>query len=385
MVSQDGAALLPPLGLYVHVPWCVRKCPYCDFNSHAQRGDLPEDDYLAALLQDLEAEAREAGGRPLSSIFIGGGTPSLMSAEFYRRLLDGIEERFPGVRDQEITLEANPGTFEQARFEAYRAVGINRLSLGIQSFADDSLRRLGRVHSGAEALQAVQAAQRIGFERLNLDLMHGLPQQTPAMALGDLEQALALDPGHLSWYQLTLEPNTEFYSRPPNLPEDEALWTIQDRGQALLAERGYAQYEVSAYSRGGDERCRHNLNYWRFGDYLGIGAGAHGKLTDIRTGSIRRRWKPRQPKAYMGGLQPVGEQVLSRDELPLEFMMNALRLSEGVEADLYPRRTGSPLADLKPGLDRARALGLLENRPDRLQPSERGRRFLNDLLELFLA
>ncbi|MEH6648758.1 MAG: radical SAM family heme chaperone HemW [Motiliproteus sp.] len=374
---------LPPLSLYVHVPWCVRKCPYCDFNSHTQHGELPEADYLAALLQDLDTELQWVQGRALQSIFIGGGTPSLMSAGFYRQLLLEVGQRIDFASDIEITLEANPGTFEQARFAGYRQAGINRLSLGVQSFADDSLQALGRIHSGADAVAAIGQAQQLGFERLNLDLMHGLPGQTLEMAMADLQQALALQTSHLSWYQLTIEPNTEFHSRPPTLPVDEALWTIQEQGQALLAKAGFAQYEISGYSLAG-QQCRHNLNYWRFGDYIGIGAGAHGKLTDLATQQLLRRWKPRQPKAYQDDPTAAKQSPIETAELPLEFMMNALRLYQGVEAALFEPATGIPLAQIQRQLDRARQRGLLESDPQWLAPTEQGKRFLNDLLELFV-
>ncbi len=367
----------------MHVPWCVRKCPYCDFNSHTQQGDLPEQAYLQALLEDLDNELPRVQGRELTSIFIGGGTPSLMSAAFYQQLLPAIEQRIPFSSTIEITLEANPGTFEQARFAGFRGAGINRLSLGVQSFADSSLQALGRIHSGRDAFMAIQNAQALGFERINLDLMHGLPGQTPEMALADLQQGLSLDTSHLSWYQLTIEPNTEFHSRPPKLPEDEQLWAIQDRGQALLASAGLAQYEISAYSRAG-QQCRHNLNYWRFGDYLGIGAGAHGKLTDLHQQQLVRHRKLRQPKAYLASPGQRQTRRVAADELGLEFMMNALRLNQGVEAELFAAATGVALAKIQPALDKGRMLGLLEADPARLTPTLQGRRFLNDLLELFV-
>ncbi|MEC9482594.1 MAG: radical SAM family heme chaperone HemW, partial [Halomonas sp.] len=294
---------LPPLSLYVHVPWCVRKCPYCDFNSHGvgRSAELPEDGYLTALLADLDADLALAGQRELTSVFIGGGTPSLMSADFYGRFFAALNERLALSRDCEITLEANPGTVEQRRFAGYREAGINRLSIGVQSFQPAQLEALGRIHSGTEAERAVTSARCAGFDNINLDLMHGLPGQDVAQAIDDLEQALALSPEHLSWYQLTLEPNTEFHSQPPRLPEDDTLWDIQDAGHQRLEQAGYNRYEISAYARPG-RRSRHNLNYWRFGDYLGIGAGAHGKLS--RPGAsgtldIERRWKSRQPDAYL--------------------------------------------------------------------------------------
>ncbi|MFT5720894.1 MAG: putative oxygen-independent coproporphyrinogen III oxidase [Motiliproteus sp.] len=374
---------LPPLSLYVHVPWCVRKCPYCDFNSHAQTGDLPEDGYLQALLKDLDSELALVQGRTLDSIFIGGGTPSLMSAEFYRQLLPAIARRIPFAADIEITLEANPGTFEQARFAGFRDAGINRLSLGVQSFTDSSLQVLGRIHSGAEAFAAIDSARALGFERLNLDLMHGLPGQTPEMALADLQQGISLGTSHLSWYQLTIEPNTEFHSRPPTLPSDDYLWAIQDQGQALLAESGFEQYEISGYSRPG-QQCRHNINYWRFGDYIGIGAGAHGKLTDLNQQQLVRHTKLRQPKAYLAAPGQRQATAVATDERALEFMMNVLRLNQGVELALFEPTTGVALAQIQPQLDKARRLGLLESDLSRLTPTAQGRRFLNDLLELFV-
>ncbi|MEH6823335.1 MAG: radical SAM family heme chaperone HemW [Motiliproteus sp.] len=381
--SISSSLQLPPLSLYVHVPWCVRKCPYCDFNSHAQQGELPESAYLHALFADLDSELALVQGRQLGSIFIGGGTPSLMGADFYQQLLPGIDKRIPFATDIEITLEANPGTFEQARFGGFRAAGINRLSLGVQSFDDRCLKALGRIHSGDDAFAAIESAHALGFERINLDLMHGLPEQTPAMALADLRQGISLGTAHLSWYQLTIEPNTEFHSRPPRLPEDEQLWAIQDQGQALLAESGFAQYEISGYSRAG-QQCRHNLNYWRFGDYIGIGAGAHGKLTDLSQQQLIRRSKPRQPKAYLAAPCADQARVVAREELALEFMMNVLRLNQGVEVPLFAASTGLALAQIQPRLDRARTLGLLGADLTRLAPTPHGRRFLNDLLELFV-
>jgi putative oxygen-independent coproporphyrinogen III oxidase len=383
VASISPGLQLPPLSLYVHVPWCVRKCPYCDFNSHAQSSDLPETGYLQALLEDLDSELALVQGRQLATIFIGGGTPSLMSADFYQQLLPAIAQRIPFAADIEITLEANPGTFEQARFAGFREAGINRLSLGVQSFDDRSLQVLGRIHSGQEAFAAIDSARALGFERLNLDLMHGLPGQTPEMALADLRQGISLGTSHLSWYQLTIEPNTEFHSRPPTLPTDEYLWAIQDQGQALLAESGFEQYEISGYSRPG-QQCRHNINYWRFGDYIGIGAGAHGKLTDLNQQQLVRHTKLRQPKAYLaapGQRKAIG---VATDERALEFMMNVLRLNQGVETELFEPTTGIALAQIQPQLDKARRLGLLERDPSRLIPTAQGRRFLNDLLELFV-
>ncbi|WP_210398273.1 radical SAM family heme chaperone HemW [Motiliproteus sediminis] len=371
----------PPLSLYVHLPWCVRKCPYCDFNSHAADGELPESAYLSALLADLDDELALTGGRALQSIFIGGGTPSLMSASFYHALMGEIRARMPMAPGIEVTMEANPGTFEQARFAGFREAGVNRLSLGVQSFDDSALRALGRIHGGDEARAAIAAAQQLGFDSLNLDLMHGLPGQTVQAAMDDLEQALAFVPTHLSWYQLTIEPNTEFYVRPPPLPVDDTLWEIQEQGQQRLAAAGLEQYEISAYGRAGFQ-CQHNLNYWRFGDYLGIGAGAHGKLT-LSDGAIQRRWKQRQPKRYLGGERLAGAQVISGDELALEFMMNVLRLHHGVAVESFSARTGLPLAAVAEPLRRARERELLCQDRHRLAPTELGRRFLNELLALF--
>jgi len=374
-----------PLALYVHVPWCVRKCPYCDFNSHPLRGALDEERYLAALLADLAADAPLAGGRRVESVFIGGGTPSLVSGGFVGRLLHAVA-RQPGLAPAaEVTLEANPGTAEAARFRDYRAAGVNRLSIGIQSFADRHLSALGRIHDRAEALAAVDLARAAGFDNLNLDLMHGLPDQRVGEALADLQTALELAPEHLSWYQLTVEPNTAFAATPPPLPDDDRAWEIEEAGLARLAAAGFAHYEVSAHARPG-RQCQHNLNYWEFGDYLGIGAGAHGKLTRS-DGAIERRWKARHPSEYLAtaGGKPAGSHRLDPDDLRLEFALNALRLADGVPLHLFTARTGLPITVLAPVLERARALGLLEAAPDRLAPTPLGRRFLNQLIGLFAA
>ncbi|WP_260497894.1 radical SAM family heme chaperone HemW [Pseudomonas sp. MSSRFD41] len=375
---------LPPLALYIHIPWCVRKCPYCDFNSHAASPTLPEEEYVDALLADLDQDLPAAHGRELSSIFFGGGTPSLFSAQALGRLLAGVQQRIPFASDIEITLEANPGTFEQEKFTAYRALGINRLSIGIQSFQEQKLQALGRIHSGAEAVRAADMARQAGFDNFNLDLMHGLPDQSLEDALGDLRQAITMKPTHLSWYQLTLEPNTVFWSQPPTLPEDDILWDIQEAGQALLAAHGYAQYEVSAYAQSG-RAARHNLNYWSFGDFIGIGAGAHGKLSHP-DGRILRTWKTRLPKDYLNPAKPfkAGEKALDNDELPFEFLMNALRLTDGVDAALFAQRTGLDLASLAEGRRQAEQSGLLQVEPSRLAATPRGQLFLNDLLQFFL-
>ena len=382
--ATPGLLRLPPLALYVHIPWCVRKCPYCDFNSHAAGPELPEEAYVDALLADLDLDLPAAHGRELTSIFFGGGTPSLFSARALDRLLQGVNRRLAFAADIEITLEANPGTFEQAKFRDYRRLGINRLSIGVQSFQTEQLKALGRIHDGLEAVHAAEMARAAGFDNFNLDLMHGLPGQDVEGALADLHQAIALEPTHLSWYQLTLEPNTLFWSQPPQIPEDDILWDIQEAGQALLAAEGFVQYETSAYARDG-RRARHNLNYWSFGDFLGIGAGAHAKLS-APDGHIRRTWKTRLPKDYLDQAKrfQAGERVLEAAELPFEFMMNALRLTEGVPAALFEQRTGLPLAGIEAACAAARAAGLLEHDPQRLRPTPRGQLFLNDLLQHFL-
>lgn len=382
---------LPPLSLYVHVPWCVRKCPYCDFNSHGVGHDrtLPERAYVAALLDDLEAELALARGRELVSIFIGGGTPSLLSGAAYQRLLQAIEARLPFASDIEITLEANPGAVEHDRFAAYREAGINRLSLGVQSFQSRQLERLGRIHGGDEAAQALRNARAAGFDNINLDLMHGLPEQGVEDALADIDRALALAPEHISWYQLTLEPNTEFYSQPPRLPDEDVLCDIQEAGHARLEAAGYQRYEISAYTRP-DRQARHNLNYWTFGDYLGIGAGAHGKLSAWQPNgslAIERRWKVRQPEAYLRRAQDprgfvAGRRALETADLPLEFLMNALRLTEGVPRHYWRERSGQPDTLLDARLEEAQAKGLLCDPAQRLQASSHGLLFLNDLLAL---
>ena len=385
MSSPAGSPfVLPPLALYVHIPWCVRKCPYCDFNSHAAGPSLPEDEYVAALLADLDQDLAQAQGRELTSIFFGGGTPSLFSASALGRILEGVERRIGFAGDIEITLEANPGTFEQAKFSAYRRLGINRLSIGVQSFQSAQLKALGRIHDGDEAIRAADMARAAGFDNFNLDLMHGLPGQDVAAALDDLRTAIAQAPTHLSWYQLTMEPNTVFWNQPPELPEDDTLWDIQEAGQALLAEHGYGQYETSAYARD-NHRARHNLNYWTFGDFLGIGAGAHAKLSSA-DGQIRRTWKTRLPKDYLDSSKvfQAGERVLTADELPFEFLMNALRLTEGVPSQLFCQRTGLPLDSLAEGRRLAEQQGLLESDPARLCATPRGQLFLNDLLQCFL-
>lgn len=383
--SAGGSFLLPPLALYIHIPWCVRKCPYCDFNSHAAGPTLPEEEYVDALLADLDADLQHVHGRPLTSIFFGGGTPSLFSDRALGRLLEGVERRIAFAPDIEITLEANPGTFEQAKFKGYRSLGINRLSIGVQSFQEAKLKALGRIHNGDEAIRAADMARAAGFDNFNLDLMHGLPEQSIEDALFDLRTAISQGPTHLSWYQLTMEPNTVFWSQPPELPEDDLLWDIQEAGQTLLAAEGYAQYEVSAYAQPG-KQARHNLNYWTFGDFLGIGAGAHAKLS-TRAGRIQRTWKTRLPKDYLDPAKAfqAGERLLAADELPFEFLMNVLRLSEGAPAELFSQRTGLPLQQLEQARREAERQGLLQADETRLVATAKGQLFLNDLLQQFLA
>ncbi|MDF0749952.1 radical SAM family heme chaperone HemW [Marinobacter sp. 71-i] len=384
MPLPDGAAgnTLPPLSLYIHVPWCVKKCPYCDFNSHALTGDIPENSYLNAIMDDLAGDLALVQGRPIQTVFIGGGTPSLMSPDFYNTLFERLRAHLLFSDDAEITLEANPGTVEQARFNGFRSAGINRLSIGIQSFNPKRLIALGRIHDDTAAHRAIEAARDAGFDNFNLDLMHGLPGQTPAEAIDDLAAALAWNPPHLSWYQLTLEPNTEFYSRPPKLPDDDHLWEIYRQGADYLHQQGFTDYEVSAWSRPG-MASRHNLNYWMFGDYLALGAGAHGKVT-FGNGDIRRFWKTRQPEAYLNriGSRTAGSQLVEPDERPLEFLMNALRLTSGVSENLFTERTGLPLSTVAVKLEELRKENMLE--PGRIQTTELGQRYLNSLLERFL-
>ena len=384
--------LAPPLSLYIHMPWCVKKCPYCDFNSHGLRSEPPPyADYINHLLADLDADRIDFGAalanRPVISIFFGGGTPSLFSPELIDRLLDGVRERLPLADAAEITLETNPGTVEHGRFDGYLAAGVNRISFGVQSFDDDKLKRLGRIHSANEAEAAVKSAQDAGYANINLDLMYALPQQTLDGALADVDRAVALQPTHVSHYQLTLEPNTAFAANPPPLPDDDHAWAMQEACEERLATAGYGQYEISAYAQP-DRRCAHNLNYWRFGDYLGIGAGAHGKLSDAARGQVRRRWKTRHPRAYMeaaGGTARIGgDSVVSAAELPFEYMLNALRLVEGVPLADFSERTGLPPERIAAALDTARRRDWLHDDPQQLRTTALGQRFLNDVIASFL-
>jgi putative oxygen-independent coproporphyrinogen III oxidase len=377
--------LPPPLALYVHLPWCVRKCPYCDFNSHEPRGPggIPEHAYVQALLADLESFLPRIWGRRIESIFLGGGTPSLFSPESMDELLCGLRARLPLRPGIEITLEANPGTVEQTRFQGYRDVGINRISLGIQSFTEHSLQRLGRIHGAREAHAAVEMAQRVGFAQINLDLMFGLPGQSLQEGLSDLQTAIQAAPQHLSWYQLTLEPNTRFAAQPPSLPDEDQVDRLFTLGQEYLRAAGYTRYEISAYARP-QSQCQHNRNYWEFGDYLGLGAGAHGKITEVAEQRIVRFRKPRQPEAYLRAPTQTGETRLSAKDLPFEFLLNALRLVEGVPAVYFPERTGMTLADIAGSIQQAWEQGLLETSEERLRATEFGLRFLNELTVLFL-
>ncbi|EKO3933433.1 radical SAM family heme chaperone HemW [Vibrio fluvialis] len=383
----------PALSLYVHIPWCVQKCPYCDFNSHALKADIPEAEYIDALLEDLDTDIERyqlAGDlRLLHSIFIGGGTPSLISADGIGRLLRGIEARIAFKPDIEITMEANPGTIEAERFAGYRHVGVTRISIGVQSFEPEKLTRLGRIHGRDEAVNAAKLAHQIGLNSFNLDLMHGLPDQTLDQALADLDRAIELAPPHLSWYQLTIEPNTMFYFKPPTLPDDDALWDIFDLGHQKLTEAGYVQYEISGYSKPGYQ-CQHNLNYWRFGDYLGIGCGSHGKLS-FADGRIVRTTKVKHPRGYLAAYQNLAKPYLDSEQLvedvdrPFEFFMNRFRLIEPCPKADFSATTGLPISVIQPTLDWAIEQGYLSENDTHWQITEKGKLFLNDLLAAFMA
>ena len=371
---------LPPLALYIHYPWCVKKCPYCDFNSH--EGSI-HNGYIKALLKDLDDDLKFIQNRKIHSIFIGGGTPSLMSIEDAYELFDGLNERLSISKNIEITLEANPGTFEVEKFSEFRKVGINRLSVGVQSFKDNQLKFLGRIHSGGDALRAISEAKKVGFDNLNIDLMYGLKDQTIDMCLEDVMQAIELKPSHISFYQLTLEPNTLFAKYPPKLPIDEKIWDMGEQGAALLNQNGFRQYEVSAYS---ERPSEHNINYWKFGDYIGIGAGAHGKITDVESQQIFRTLKPKSPKEYLSKMQtgadiPTKKEV---DNVAFEFMLNSLRLKDGFSSSLFESRTGLLIESLSSELGRAENLGLLENKNNWIKPTSKGFNFLNELQEIFL-
>ncbi|MEM0551284.1 MULTISPECIES: radical SAM family heme chaperone HemW [Aeromonas] len=376
---------LPPLSLYIHVPWCVQKCPYCDFNSHAQKGELPHLEYVAALLEDLDQDLKWAQGRPLSSIFIGGGTPSLLTVEAMQTLLDGVRARIPLTADCEITMEANPGTVEADKFAGFQRAGINRISIGVQSFQQEKLTRLGRIHGPEEARKAAALAHAIKLPTFNLDLMHGLPDQSLDDALYDLQQAIDCAPPHLSWYQLTIEPNTAFASKPPKLPEDDTLWDIYEQGHAMLTASGYRQYEISAYAKEGYQ-CSHNLNYWRFGDYLGIGCGAHGKVTDLADQQILRTAKVKHPKGYLDKSRTYLDEQwqVTADDLPLEYFMNRFRLFEPAPKAEFEAYTGLPLERVETVLTIAQSKELIDDLGDSWQLTTLGHRYLNVLLELFM-
>ncbi len=376
---------LPPLSLYIHIPWCIKKCPYCDFNSHAVKSDTPETAYIDALLNDLAEDIqRYAVTRPISSIFIGGGTPSLFSPESLDRLLRGIEQRITLTPNLEITLEANPGTFESQKFAEFRALGINRLSIGIQSFNDVLLQKLGRVHSAKEALAAGDFTQQAGFSNFNLDLMFGLPDSHPEDSLNDVKTAISLKPTHISFYQLTLEPNTYFHRFPPKLPNDEIIFSTQKQAQHCLAEHGYHQYEVSAYSQTG-RQCQHNVNYWQFGDYLGIGAGAHGKISQALPNLITRTFKPKSPEQYLSNTHKSGgANLISKAELPLEFVMNHLRLKQGFTVPTYQAATGLNMDSLEPALSNGLKEGLLIYDNNHYYCSKQGWNFMDNILEKFI-
>ena len=376
-----------PLSLYIHIPWCIKKCPYCDFNSHQITEDLPEQAYVQALLKDLESELPAIWGRRLESIFIGGGTPSVFSADAIDTLLSGLRALLPLRPSMEITIEANPGTFEQERFKAYRDIGINRLSIGVQSFNAEHLSVLGRIHDNKEAIQACQIAKQAGFDNFNIDLMFGLPKQSIQQALDDLQQAIDCQPSHISWYQLTLEPNTLFHHSPPaQLPNNDKLWDMQQQGQNLLAQAGFSQYEVSAYAKD-DQRSQHNMNYWEFGDYIGIGAGAHGKIS-YPDGNIQRYSKYRQPKQYMEYAHLANarssEEFIKKENLLFEFMLNALRLKQGVDMSLLTERTYLPFSEVEKKLNKAVQKGLIEQSNTRIKTSDKGWDFLNDTVEQFI-
>ena len=375
---------LPPLSLYIHIPWCVQKCPYCDFNSHGQNGELPQQEYVDALLADLKNDLSYVQQRPIHTIFIGGGTPSLFDASQIQRLLDGVEAMIPFETDIEITMEANPGTLEHDDFAAYRAAGVTRLSIGVQSFSKEKLNLLGRIHDQDEAKTAAEKAKQANYLSFNLDLMHGLPNQSFDEAMHDIDTAGALMPPHLSWYQLTIEPNTLFHSKPPQLPDDEKLWHIYEQGQERLAALGYEQYEISAYAKPGFQ-CRHNLNYWKFGDYLGIGCGAHGKITQPETDSIIRTVKIKHPKGYLAASVYTSEttEVITEDRA-LEYLMNRLRLMTPIPKAEFEARTGQSAAVVKDGMVKSINRGLLTETDTHWQLTSKGHMFVNDLLSQFI-
>lgn len=382
---MSSSLILPPLSLYIHIPWCVQKCPYCDFNSHTQKGTIPETEYVANLLDDLEQDLPYVQGRKLHSIFFGGGTPSLLSEQAVANILAGVEQLIQFEDDIEITLEANPGTLEYNKFSGFADAGVNRISIGVQSFQLDKLKALGRIHNDNEAKTAAAYAAS-SVNTFNIDLMHGLPDQTLEDAISDLKQAIELNPTHLSWYQLTIEPNTLFYSQPPQLPQDETLWDIQQQGHELLKAAGYIQYEISAYAKA-DYQCKHNLNYWRFGDYLGIGCGAHGKITFAADNKIIRTEKVKHPKGYMDLTKAYLNKVwdVEMDDRPFEYFMNKLRLKEPFCIHEFQQHTGLDFEMVKEQINKGIQLTLLTQlSEDKYQPTAKGLQFYNDLVDLFL-
>lgn len=382
-----------PLSLYIHLPWCIKKCPYCDFNSHAKDNikDL-EYAYIDALIKDIDSALPHIVGRPISSIFIGGGTPSLFSGQAIKKLMQALYKRLILFYNAEITIEVNPGTADIARFDAYRKSGINRISIGIQSFSDKKLKLLGRMHNSDEAIKAITIAKDVGFEKINIDLMYGLPEQTITQAIYDLEIAWQQDISHLSWYQLTIEPNTLFYAKPPSVPNDDLIWEIQKKGQIYLSSKNFKQYEISAYAKADQKnishQCQHNLNYWEFGDYLGIGAGAHSKLTDLVAGKVKRYVRHRIPKSYIEKSMCTNsiseEKSLSKEELPLEFMMNALRIKKGFHPILFTERTGMALKQIQHYLEEAQKKSYITYDKTCIKPTEYGYQYLDEVLQFFM-
>lgn len=377
--------ILPPLSLYIHMPWCIKKCPYCDFNSHELKSTLTEEDYIKALIQDLQQHTPTIKGRTLHSIFIGGGTPSLFSANSIEKLLNAIHTLLTFPSGLEITLEANPGAVDQQQFLGFHQAGVNRLSIGVQSFQKNKLNALGRIHSGEEAQRAVEIARRAGIDNFNIDLMFGLPEQSIQDALYDLQMAASLSPTHISWYQLNIEPHTAFYHRPPVLPHDDTIWAMQTQGQALLAENHYKQYEISAYSKE-HYQCRHNNNYWEFGDYIGIGAGAHSKITNPEKKTIMRCWKVKNPRDYLNPKKSfiAEEKIVPKNEIAFEFMLNALRLYKRIPIKLFNERTGLSIETILEKIKIAEENKLINFNKNTFCTTNRGKRFLNDLLEIFI-
>ena len=381
------ALSLPPLALYIHIPWCVRKCPYCDFNSHLAPRGLPEKEYIRALMADLEQDLPDVWGRPIVSIFFGGGTPSFFSPDAIAEIIENVAARLTLRPNLEITLETNPGTIEHGRFAGYRRAGVNRISLGVQSFDDEALQRIGRIHDTAQTERAIKEAQDAGLDNLNVDLMYALPQQTITAALADVDRAIRFQPAHISHYQLTLEPNTPFAASPPTLPDDDSAWDMQEQCLAKFAAAGYQQYEVSAYAQA-QRRCVHNENYWRYGDYLGIGAGAHAKITDLNNQSIHRSAKIKHPRSYLEHAASASRlaslEIIPDEQRPFEFMLNALRLIEGFNLLDFSARTGIELQCIQPQINQALDRGWIEQKDDRVRATELGQRFLNNVIELFL-